>query len=111
MNLFKSKDATPPTMTGEEVLREALRVRFKRGPVVVGIFARELGVGVGALEDFANGKVATLSAQTLDAVAKFIFGDNAGYDAERNLLTRVKQIPKPGPARSPPLKITSPPMR
>ena len=92
---------TTETKTGIDVLREALRVRFKRGPIVVGIFARELGIGVGTLEDFANNRAATLPAQTLDAAAKFVFGDNVSFDAERNLLRRTKQPSTGCPGRTP----------
>ena len=92
MSWFK-KDTTPmETKTGTDVVRECLRVRFNTGgPAVVGIFARELSIGVGTLEDFANIRAATLPAATLDAAAKLALGDNVSFDPERNLLKRAKQ--------------------
>jgi hypothetical protein len=89
MNLFSSKKETPmQTTTGTDVLRAALTARYKK--VHVGNFARDLGVGTGALETFCfgNGK---LPATVLDALAKVMLGDNVSFDVERDLLVRTQQ--------------------
>ena len=67
MKLFGSKEATPMTQTGTDVLREALRARIHKG--YAGLLARDLGIGVAALDEFAHGK-GKLPDAIMSALAK-----------------------------------------
>ena len=49
-----------------------------------------------------------LPAPTMDLLAKFIFGDNASFDGEQNLLIRAKNEPIPLPPAPPRLPKTAP---
>jgi hypothetical protein len=89
--------ATPMTPTGTDVLREALRIRTKKGHT--GSLARDLNIGIAALDEFAHGK-GKLPDAIMSALAQHIFGSNVTFDAEQNLLKRAK--PASIPAAVPP---------
>jgi hypothetical protein len=102
MSLF----ATPVTKTGTDVLREALRIRLKKGsPAQLSL---DVGVGVAALENWAAGS-GRLPDDVMGKIAKWLFGDNVSFDAARNLLVRKKPTmlrstapPPKAPVRPPP---------
>jgi hypothetical protein len=60
------------TVTGVDVLRQALRNRAKH----LGTLARELGIGIMTLEDFAHGR-GQLDAERLQALMVDLFGGHA----------------------------------
>ena len=91
MKLFNSKEAAPMT-TGTDVLREALRVRIRKGSAA--LLARDLGAGTATLDEFAHGR-GTLPLAIMNTLAKNLFGDSCSFDAQRDLLTRTKQVATP----------------
>jgi hypothetical protein len=84
-----TKETTPMTQTGTGVLREAVRIRIKKGHA--GLLARDFSIGTATLEAFATGG-AKLPDAIMDAAAKYFFGSNCSFDAERNLLKRAKPV-------------------
>jgi len=106
MSLFgNTKEAAPMVKTGVDVLKAAVLARAHKG--ALGLMARDLNVGLGALQEWAHGGKAQLSPETLNAIARDIFGDNVSYDVETGLLKRTKQVPLPAPVR-PPLFVPTP---
>ena len=92
MNWLKNTKMNAPPMTtetktGTDVLRAALRARAHKGSYL-SILARELNIGLGALDEWIREGKGGFQPEILDAMAKDIFGKNAGFDAERNLLVR-----------------------
>ena len=79
--------------TGLDVIRGALLNRAKHGHL--GTLARDLGVNVGDLEDFAYGR-GSLPPATLQALATDLFGGHAEYDSELNR-TEAKPLGVPPP--------------
>jgi len=122
MSFFGNAKDAAPAVTGTDVLREALRIKFRHGPSVTANLARDLNVGVGALEAWASGS-GQLPVAALNTITKRIFGDTASFDAERNLLVREKREaipmgitpprwtppPKPIPPPEPPRAKVQPP--
>ena len=103
LKLFGSKETAPMTApTGIDVLRGALLARAPKGAFLP-IMARELNVGLAALQEWMHGK-GRLSPETLNAMARYVFGDNAGFDAERNVLVRAKPVTTPLGNPPPPYK-------
>jgi hypothetical protein len=93
MKLFNdSKEAAPMTKSGSDVLRAATRARNKGAAFA--LLARDLDIGIAALDAFARGE-GTLPDAIMSALAKHIFGDNVTFDAARNLLVRAKRVPIP----------------
>jgi hypothetical protein len=88
MSLFGiSKPSASEPVTGESVLRKAVMSRISRGPQAAASLAHVIRVGVGALGEFSVGH-GSFTPQTLDLLAKELFGANAGFDSVRNVLTR-----------------------
>ena len=105
MSLFGTAKDIAPMTTGTDVLRAALLARAHRGGYLA-ILARELNVGIGALDEFAHGK-GKLPDAILNGLAQDIFGSNCSFDSERNLLVQAKQVPLPSAVR-PPLFVPTP---
>jgi hypothetical protein len=82
--------STSDATTGTMLLRQAVANRNRK--MHLAKWARDLDVGVGTLEDFAE-RSGPLPDGTKDALAKMLFGDHVSYDAERNLLRRAKTEP------------------
>ena len=97
MALFKKSEAyaEPSPGGGANVLRGALR-NYNRGPAAIGRLHADLQLGSGVLEAFANG--GDLPAEKLSALAAFLFGGHAEYDAERDLL---RSLGKPATVLAP----------
>jgi hypothetical protein len=87
--------------TGTGIIRGALLNRAKHGHL--GLTARDLGVGIGALEEFCYGR-GQLPPATLQALAKDLF-PHAEWDEATNLMRPVNRIePKPLGVPPPPFK-------
>jgi hypothetical protein len=100
------KDTTPmTTTTGSDILREATRIRIKKGHAAP--LARDLKIGTAALETFATGG-ARLPDAIMTALAKDLLGSNVEFDAERNLLKRAEPVTTPMGIRPPPYQRTAP---
>jgi len=85
--------------TGTDVLRETLRVRCFKGDLV--LIAKNRGLGVAVLDGFLRG-TGSLPPDILQKMAQEFWGDSARYDAERDVLYRVRQEPKVfAPAKPP----------
>ncbi len=75
---------TEKSITGTHVLREAIRVKV--ATLRYAGLARDLGIAPDSLERFAENKL-TFPPETLDAIAKEIFGsNNVRYDADRDVV-------------------------
>ena len=66
-------------------------VRARRGHL--GWLAKELNVGLSALEEFGTGK-GNLPPDALSAIARVLLGDNVVYDAARDKLRRAGPEPR-----------------
>jgi hypothetical protein len=81
------------TTTGIDVIKQALRQRAHHG--YIGILARELGLGIVTLQDFAYGS-ARLAPAALAALTAALFDGRVEYDADIDRLRQSnKQEPKP----------------
>ena len=81
------------TVTSTDVLRQALRARAMHGHL--GVLARDLGIGVMTLEDFAHGR-GQLDGARLQALATDLFCGHVMYDPAVDRLRSVsKSKPKP----------------
>ena len=122
MSFFGNAKDAPPAVTGESVLRQSLRIKFRHGPSVAANLARDLNIGVGASKSWASGS-GQLPVATLNTIAKRIFGDTASYDPTRDLLVRTGPVatplgisppryvppPRPAPPPAPPPVHPAPP--
>jgi len=80
-----------PTITGTDVLRWTVKARNK-SPHALSLIVREIeGVGPGALEDFAVGKV-DLGVEALQALTK-ILHPHAEFDVETGMLRSANKAP------------------
>jgi hypothetical protein len=82
----------PETQTGTTTLRLALRARLHKGGI--GIMSRDLGTSIASLEAFATSN-AKLPAETMNKLAKYIFGETASFDAASDRLRRAKPQAQP----------------
>ena len=101
--------------SGLAALREVVRVRARRGHL--GWLAKELNVGLSALEEFGTGK-GNLPPDALSAIARVLLGDNVVYDAARDKLRRAGPEPRSlgitppshvPPPDQPPMHVGAPP--
>lgn len=89
------------SVTGEMILRDAVKARLSRGPAAAVAIAQSCKVGVDSINNFAAGK-AGLPVAALQLAAREIFGGNVDYDAAANLLNRRKIEPQPTCTAMPP---------
>lgn len=78
------------TVTGTDLVREALRGRNKK--LNLAVMAKDLSISNERLDAFANGKL-TLDAATMQAVVKVLWNDHVAYDIERDVLTPANKAP------------------
>lgn len=90
MSIFRAKAEETPavTVTGRDVLRQALRSR-KLGLATI---ARELGISADALEAFVAGSK-DLPVDALNRVTAEIFGGHTEFNPETGLLQSANRTP------------------
>lgn len=99
MSFFSPAKVETPAVTGSDLIRRGLAARMHKG--ALGRLARDYGTGVERLESYARNEGTTLPAPLLQALAKEFF--NAGYDAERDLLTHGSRAEPVSMGLHPPL--------
>jgi hypothetical protein len=81
--------------SGASVLRGALAASSRLSPAYAKIVSRDIGVGIGALEQFATG-TGKLSAEALVKLAVIVFEGHAVYDpATDKLRSAHRHEPRP----------------
>jgi hypothetical protein len=86
-------------VTGTQILRDALRARALKSHL--GTLARDLNIGVEALEGFARSGTA-LAPDIMTRLAQDLFGSSSvKFDAARNLLVRTTPEARPLGIRPP----------
>jgi hypothetical protein len=77
--------------SGEAALREAVRIKLKRGPAHASVLARSVpDIGLLALQEWANNGRGKLTPSVMSNLAKELFGSNCHYDATCDLLVRAE---------------------
>jgi hypothetical protein len=84
---------TEPEITGAQVLRDALHARAIKSHYL-SLVARDYNIALAALEDFVR-LGSKLPPEVLNRLARDLFGDNASYDPQRDLLVRTTAEARP----------------
>jgi hypothetical protein len=95
--------AEKPTISGLQIIREAVAARAN----LLVIMARDVGCGIGLLEDFSKGR-ADLPADRIQNIVKFIWNDYVAYNAEADAIMALPQPEARSIGRPPQLTVKLP---